>query len=160
VACVVLHERGFGVLAHKFLCSLLQFYSLELHHLTPSGILHMIAFVTLCEAYMGIEPHFNLWNYFFCTRLHQGSGVEVAALGSVDIFIRFSHGVDCYFHLLMSISLNGWQKVWFFLRNDTNVLLLVFTGSRPIPQPNRGYDMAQRDLHSLEPLCEVVQQLL
>jgi hypothetical protein len=25
----------------------------------------MAAFVALCEAYMGIEPHFNLWNYFF-----------------------------------------------------------------------------------------------
>jgi hypothetical protein len=25
----------------------------------------MATFVTLCEAYMGIEPHFNLWNYFF-----------------------------------------------------------------------------------------------
>jgi hypothetical protein len=30
----------------------------------PSVILHMAAFVTLCEAYMGIDPHFNLWNYF------------------------------------------------------------------------------------------------
>jgi hypothetical protein len=33
---------------------------LELHHLTPSGILHIAAFVTLCEAFMGIEPHFDL----------------------------------------------------------------------------------------------------
>jgi hypothetical protein len=24
----------------------------------------MVAFVILCEAYMGIEPHFNIWNYF------------------------------------------------------------------------------------------------
>jgi hypothetical protein len=38
----------------------MQFYSLELPNLTSSGILHMAAFVTLCEAYMGIEPHFNL----------------------------------------------------------------------------------------------------
>jgi hypothetical protein len=37
--------------------------------LTPSGILHMAAFVALCEAYMGIEPHFNLWNYFFRAQL-------------------------------------------------------------------------------------------
>jgi hypothetical protein len=28
--------------------------------LTPSRVLHIAAFVTLCEAYMGIEPHFNL----------------------------------------------------------------------------------------------------
>jgi hypothetical protein len=48
---------------------LLQFCGLELHHLIPSGILHTAAFVTLCETYMGIEPHFNLWNYFFHARL-------------------------------------------------------------------------------------------
>jgi hypothetical protein len=37
----------------------------------------MAAFVTLCEAYMGIEPHFNLWNYF-CAQLQQGSDVKAA----------------------------------------------------------------------------------
>jgi hypothetical protein len=65
VACLVFYERGFGVPSHRFLHSLLQFYGLELHHLTPSGILHIVSFITLCEAYMGIEPHFNLWNYLF-----------------------------------------------------------------------------------------------
>jgi hypothetical protein len=29
----------------------------------------MAAFVSLCEPYMGIEPHFNVWNYFFHARL-------------------------------------------------------------------------------------------
>jgi hypothetical protein len=91
-----------SVPSHRFLYSLLQFYNLELHHLTPSGILHMAAFVTLCEAYMVIEPHFNLWNYFFRARLQQGSSMEMAALGSVDIFVRSGRGVDPYFHLLMS----------------------------------------------------------
>jgi hypothetical protein len=71
--------------SHQFFHSLLQFYGLEMHHLTPSGILHMASFVTLCETYMGIEPHFNLWNYFFCARLWQGSNAEAAVLGSVDL---------------------------------------------------------------------------
>jgi hypothetical protein len=69
MACAVFYERGFGVPSHWFLHSLLQSYGLELHKLTPSGILHMAAFVTLCEAYIGIEPHFNLWRYFFQARL-------------------------------------------------------------------------------------------
>jgi hypothetical protein len=38
---------------HQFLHSLLQHYCLELHNLT------------LCEVYMGIDPHFDLWDYFF-----------------------------------------------------------------------------------------------
>jgi hypothetical protein len=57
---MVFYEQGFGVLSYQFLGSLLHFYGLELHHLTPSGILHILAFVTLCETYMGIELHFNL----------------------------------------------------------------------------------------------------
>jgi hypothetical protein len=88
--------------SHKFLRLLLQFYGLELQHLTPLGILHMAAFVTLYEAYMGIEPHFNLWNYFFHVWLEQGSSTEVVAFGSVDIFAWFGCGVDPYFHLLTS----------------------------------------------------------
>jgi hypothetical protein len=62
-------------------------YGLELHHLTPSGILHVAAFMTLCEAYMGIEPQFDQWNYFFHARLQQGSDSKAAVLGSVDIFV-------------------------------------------------------------------------
>jgi hypothetical protein len=69
VACVAFYERRFCVPSHQFLCSLLQFYGLELHHLAPSGILHMVAFVTLCEDYTGIEPHLNMWSYYFWVRL-------------------------------------------------------------------------------------------
>jgi hypothetical protein len=68
--------------------------------------------------------------------------VEVAALGSVDIFVRFGHGVDPYFHLPTSGPSDGWQNIWFFVRNDTNTSLPMFTGSCPIPQPNWGYDVA------------------
>jgi hypothetical protein len=56
---------------------------------------------------MGIESHFNLWNYFFHTRLQQGSGAEAVALGSVDIFVRSRRKVDPYFHLLASGPLDG-----------------------------------------------------
>jgi hypothetical protein len=69
VECVAFYEQGFGVSSHQFLLSFLLFYGLELHHLTPLEILHMAAFMTLYEAYMGIEPHFNLWNYFFHAQL-------------------------------------------------------------------------------------------
>jgi hypothetical protein len=74
VACAAFYERGFSVPSHQFLCSVLQYYGLELHHMTTLGILHIMVFVTLCESYMGIEPHFELWSHFFRVRLSQGSG--------------------------------------------------------------------------------------
>ena len=58
------HERGLTTPAHKFLRGLLHFYKFELRHLNPNGIQHMAAFVALCEGFLGINPHFDLWRYF------------------------------------------------------------------------------------------------
>jgi hypothetical protein len=65
MACAAFYERGFGAPSHWIFHFLLQSYGLELHHLTPSRILRMAAFVTPCKAFIGIEPHFNPWFYFF-----------------------------------------------------------------------------------------------
>jgi hypothetical protein len=43
----------------------LHYYKIELWHLNPNGIQHFAAFIMLCEGYLGIEPHFDLWQYFF-----------------------------------------------------------------------------------------------
>jgi hypothetical protein len=69
VSFMAFYERGFCMPLHQFLHSLLQYYGLELHYLTPSGVLHIPAFVTLCEAYLGIDPDCDLWNYFFRVRV-------------------------------------------------------------------------------------------
>jgi hypothetical protein len=62
VACTAFYDQGFGVPSHQFLLSLLRSYDLKLHHLTPSRILYMVAFMTLCEVYIGIAPQFNPWS--------------------------------------------------------------------------------------------------
>jgi hypothetical protein len=33
--------------------------------MTPSEVMHIVAFVTLCEAYMRINIELDLWKYFF-----------------------------------------------------------------------------------------------
>jgi hypothetical protein len=47
VAFLVFYEWAFNVSSHQFLCSLLQYYGLELHNLTSLGILHITTFVTM-----------------------------------------------------------------------------------------------------------------
>jgi hypothetical protein len=147
-----IHHGVCGILSMRIQCAItlisqlsVAFYGLELHHLTPSGILQMAAFVTLCEAYMGIEPHFDLWNYFFRVWLQQGSNVETVALGSVDILVQSGLGVDPYFHLPMSDPPIGWHKIWIFQRNDV--------------LRNWGYG-AQTGHHRLQTLWEVIWRLL
>jgi hypothetical protein len=86
--------------------------------------------------------------------------VEAVVLGSMDIFIQFRPRVDPYFLPPMSNPLVGWQKVWFLFRNEANASLPMFMGSRSIPQSKWGYGVAQKDLRKLQPLRDVIQQLL
>jgi hypothetical protein len=65
VSFTTFYEKGFDVPLHQFLRLLLWYYGLELHHLTPSGVLHIMAFVTLSEANLGIDPDLDLWKDFF-----------------------------------------------------------------------------------------------
>ena len=64
---------GFGILAHPFLQKLLGYYGISLCHLHPNSILHISLFINLCEAFIGIAPHFNLFCYFFCLKPFSGS---------------------------------------------------------------------------------------
>ena len=57
------HGRGLATPAHKFLRGLLHFYKIELQH--------MATFVALCEGFLGISPHFDLWRYFFAINLQR-----------------------------------------------------------------------------------------
>jgi hypothetical protein len=79
--------RGFSLPAHEFLCGLLFMYGVQLHQLTPNSLLHIACFITLCEAFLGIDPHWDLWKYLF--HLHpSGSEGEIPELGSAIVSVR------------------------------------------------------------------------
>ena len=54
--------RGLGFSVSDFFRGLLQHWGVQVHHLTPNSTLHNSIFVHLCEAFLGIEPHFDLSN--------------------------------------------------------------------------------------------------
>jgi hypothetical protein len=60
--------RGLSLPAHEFLRGLLFVYGVQLHQLTPNSILYIACFITLCESFLGIEPHFLLWKFLFRLR--------------------------------------------------------------------------------------------
>ena len=51
---------GLSFHVHEFLWGLLFVYGMQLHDLTPNMILHIARFVTLCECFLGVEPHWAL----------------------------------------------------------------------------------------------------
>ena len=61
VSFLTFHERGLGYPAHWFLRGLLNEWGLELQHLNPMGVLHIAGFVIICEAFLRMEPHADLF---------------------------------------------------------------------------------------------------
>jgi hypothetical protein len=66
--------RGFGNLCHPFLRKLCDYYRFSICNLHPNSILSVSIFITLCESFLGIEPHFNLWRHFFCLKKKGAAG--------------------------------------------------------------------------------------
>ena len=83
------------MLAHQFFWGLLDYYQVELQYLTPNGIQHIVAFVALCEGFLGISPHFDLWRYLFAVNLVKrlvGQQELHAPMGCASIHLRNNWG--------------------------------------------------------------------
>jgi hypothetical protein len=100
---------GLSFPLHPFLRGLLFAYGIQLHDQNPNTILHIVCFVTLCECFLGIEPHWALWRQIFVVRrpLHyQTSGFSCQVRQDID-----------YFNLQTPENNPGWRTKWFYARD-------------------------------------------
>jgi hypothetical protein len=58
-------ERGLALPASDFFKGLLKYYGIKYLNLNPNGIFHVFVFVHFCEAFVGIKPHWILFQKFF-----------------------------------------------------------------------------------------------
>jgi hypothetical protein len=105
--------RGFSLPAHEFLYGLPFVYGMQLHQLTPNSLLHIVCFITLCEAFLGVDPHWGLWKYLFCFR-PSGSKDEIPELGGAIVFVRSE---SRYLAFKMVESVQGWRQKWFYIKD-------------------------------------------
>jgi hypothetical protein len=97
--------RGLSLPAHEFLRGILFVYGVQLHQLTPNSILHIACFITLCELFLGIDPHFLLWRSLFWLRLSVSLSKK-PELGGACISV---HSESQYLEFSMSTSIQGWR---------------------------------------------------
>ena len=74
----------------------------------------MAMFVTLCEGFLGISPHFDLWRYFFVVNLHKmrekGGRQELhMPMGCAGIQLQ-NNWVGEYPSMRLSMSNKGWHS--------------------------------------------------
>jgi hypothetical protein len=69
--------------------------------------------VTLCESFLGVEPHFLLWRSIFwlCPIVSLSHKPE---LGGAIISVRAEAQ---YLEFSMSASVQGWRTKWFYIKD-------------------------------------------
>ena len=71
----------------EFLQALLQFWGIQLHHLTPQSILHLSIFTHFYEAFLGILSHFHLFQHFL-TLVPIPKSTKPAVVGGCELVLH------------------------------------------------------------------------
>src|SRR4051812_28689095 len=105
--------RGLSLPAHDFLRGLLFTYGIQLWQLGPNLLLYLALFITVCESFLGIEPHFGLWKKIFILKRH-GNPNGLLVVGGVGFAVRPDKK---FLPFPMKESIQGWKEKWFYLRD-------------------------------------------
>ena len=126
------HRRGFGVPASRFFRAILFHFGIELQHLPPNSISQAAIFATLCEGFLGIDPHWDLFLWYFKAELNsvasskgKSSTRKAVRAGGCVLHLRTLdrkgvNRMEEYIVSRLTSSNKDWQRGWFYLRNDEN----------------------------------------
>jgi hypothetical protein len=106
--------HGLSLPAHEFLRGLLFVYGVQLHQLTPNSILHIACFITLCESFLGIDPHWVLWKFLFRLR----PSISLAKNPELGGSVVSVHSELHYLEFNRAVSVQGWRKKWFYIKEQ------------------------------------------
>jgi hypothetical protein len=115
--------------------SLLDFYDLNLAHLNPNSILQIAIFVHLCEAFLGILPHFGLWRCLYHYQPDMAGGHH-QLVGGASLELRRGRKVE-YLDIPLKDIIKGWRLEWFTMENHNKSLPLDQGGSPTFARPAR-----------------------
>ena len=105
--------------------ALCEYYGVELHNFGPNSISQAAVFVAICEGYLGIEAHWDLWIHLFRGELFienvRGQPKRFARAGGSMLHLRPSRR-SLYIPNRIMMNNAGWTRGWFYLHNFGNRL--------------------------------------
>jgi hypothetical protein len=112
--------------ASRFMRALPHYYGVELHNFNPNSIAQAAIFAAVCEGFLGIDLHWDLWTHLFSAEFFAASTdvkkVRMAVRASgCTLQLRSGHAQQ-YIPASLVSSNKGWQNRWFYLWNDDGVL--------------------------------------
>jgi hypothetical protein len=83
VSFIKFHRHGLGSPPSHFTRALLHHYGVELQHFSHNAISALAIFAALCEGYLGVMPHRELWLHLFQGELFHALGGVAWVMKSV-----------------------------------------------------------------------------
>ena len=63
------NRHGLGAPPSRFMRALCHHYGVELQHFSPNAITVAAVFAVVCEGYLGMMPHWDLWLHLYRVEL-------------------------------------------------------------------------------------------
>nr|AAM74434.1 Hypothetical protein similar to putative retroelement [Oryza sativa Japonica Group] len=107
---------GFPLPTSKFFRGIVEFYGISLHHLNPNSIVHIANFIHVCEAFLGIRPHFALFRRIFFLKPQPNKNKPCVVGRGTGFQLRGTLSQK-YFSMPFKTSNKGWHANWFYVQN-------------------------------------------
>jgi hypothetical protein len=138
----------------SFFRGLLYYYGLELHHLNPNSICHISIFIHFCEAFLGIEPHWDLFRFLFRVK-PQPTSKNLSVVGGAGIQLRQQASEKSLSYKFPS-NIPGWKNHWFYTENHAPQLPEK-TNNPPVVRPEWNIELSRGDMDQVEELLEIIE---
>jgi hypothetical protein len=149
-------ERGLALPSCSFFRGLLYYYGLELHHLNPNSICHISIFIHFCEAFLGIEPHWDLFRFLFHVKPQPTSKkLSVVGGGGAGIQLHQQAG-EKYLSYKFPSNLPGWKNHWFYSENHAPQLPEK-TNNPPVVRPEWNLEPSGGNMDQVEELLDLIE---
>ena len=103
--------RGLGFPLHPFIHGLMFYYGLDFHDLAPNSFLNISMFIVVCEAFLHIPPHFELWLKIFKVKPKVVDGQHEECRGAmVSKMPNVTWPKGTFVE-----TVKEWQKLWFYI---------------------------------------------
>jgi len=160
------HRHGLGAPLSRFMRALCHHYGVELQHFSPNAITIMAVFATVCEGYLGMMAHWDLWLHLYWGELFNAptrtTGVrKPVRAGCLNLVLKTGKTERPREYIPVGLSSNhaGWDSQWFYLWNDDGILP-AYTGRLITERPeNWTYGVVQVHQSRLDPLLDALKKL-
>ncbi|RLM49092.1 orf3 [Panicum miliaceum] len=112
------YEKRFSLPSGAFFRGLLHYYRPEATHLKPNSIAQIATFIHLCEGFLGIAAHFNLWRAMYHLRAYPSKGTP-NVVGGAAFSLRQG---GKYLEATFKDSNKRWTEEWFVVANPAPTL--------------------------------------